>query len=152
MWDLDHEEQAEHGKTDAFKLWCWRRLLRVPCTARRSKRKSILKSVLKEINPGYPLKGLLLKIQYFGHLIWRADSLEKILVLGKIEGRRRGSWQRMRRLDSITNSTDINLNNLWEIGKYRRAWCGAVLGVAKSQMWLSNWTTKSVGIVKSLAS
>ena len=103
-------------RIDAFKLWCWRRLLRVPWTARRSKQ-----SILKEINPGYPLKGLLLKLQYFGHLMWRADSLEKILVLGKIEGRRRGGWERMRRLDSITNSMDINLNNLWEVVKYRGA-------------------------------
>ena len=119
------------------KLWCGRRLLRVPWTAKRSNQ-----SVLKEINPGYSFQGLTLKLQYFGHLMQRADSLEKTPMLGKIEGRRKRGWQRMRQLDSITDSVDVNLNKPWEIVKDRGTWHAAVHGVTKSQTRLSNWTTK----------
>ena len=132
-------KKAEHWRIDAFKLWCWRRLLRVPGTERRSNQ-----SILKEINPKYSLEGLMLKLkcQYFGHLIWTADSLEKTLMLGKTEGKRRRGQQRMRWLDCITDSMDMNLSKLWEIAKDREARSVVVHGVIKSWTWVSNWTTK----------
>ena len=130
-------KKAEHQRIDAFQLWCCRRLLRVPWTVRRSNQ-----SILKEISPDYSLEGLMLKLklQYFGHLMRRANSLEKTLILGKIEGRRRGQ-QRMRWLDSIIDSKDMNLSQLQEIVKDRGAWHAAVHGVSKSWTRLSDWIT-----------
>ena len=134
-------KKAESQRADAFELWCWRRLLRVPWTTRRSNQ-----SILKEINPEYSLEGLMLKLklQYFGHLMWRADSLEKTLMLGKTEDKMRRGQQRMKWLEGTLDSMSMSLSKLWKIVKDREAWRVAVHGVAKSWTWLSNWTTATI--------